>query len=442
MKRTIFLILFHLSLGMYSQEMETVLEKLLEKHPEIRSLNSELISKRGNANHDTTYPDPKIGVAFRNYPTRSYSLNDKEYDTPGMTGIEYSVSQEIPFPGKLTLQGKTSKLNEIEFSHFVKSRQNQFLFEYLSNLIRLKSAEKKVLFNELIQKTLESQKKISTSTYATGNSSLSQSLKLQVEGTLAKEKEIELNRDKEIAIASFYYFENNTDLSKEQILKVDTSHYLFRKKEFLFSQKDKLISRLAENPNYKLSTVALERSKQESKLASILHAPDTEVFFSYMKRRNRIYTVDDGPFNYQIMDNTEYRGDLFSFGVNVRVPVWSFFSKHEIDTRSEENVKSKNFELERNKIFLESSLKKLQVTMESLENQLNLIQKQLIPELEKTQLALTSQFGAGKINLSEVLNTKLDIYKAHISAEEIEEKRAITLLMILDLTDYLYIKDK
>ena len=75
-----------------------------------------------------------------------------------MTGIEYSISQEIPFPGRLTLQGKASKLNEIEFSHFSKSRKNQFVLEYISGLIRLKSSERKILLNDLIRKTLESQK--------------------------------------------------------------------------------------------------------------------------------------------------------------------------------------------------------------------------------------------------------------------------------------------
>jgi cobalt-zinc-cadmium efflux system outer membrane protein len=223
--------LMQLTTVIYSEELDILIEDLITTHPEIQSLQSELKSKAAGANHETTYPDPKIGVAFRNYPTRSYTPNDRAYDTPSMTGIEYSISQEIPFPGKLTLQGKASKLIEMEFLHFAKSRKNQFLLEYLSQLVRLKSSEKKIILNDLIRKTLESQKTISASTFATGNSALSKTLKLQVEGTVSQEREIEFTRDKKNAIASLEYFKtDNTNLAK--ILEVDVSKYLLEKLAF------------------------------------------------------------------------------------------------------------------------------------------------------------------------------------------------------------------
>ena len=436
MNKIFVIFLMQLTTVIYSEELDILIEDLITTHPEIQSLQSELKSKAAGANHETTYPDPKIGIAFRNYPTRSYSLNDRAYDTPSMTGIEYSISQEIPFPGRLTLQGKASKLNEIEFSHFSKSRKNQFVLEYISGLIRLKSSERKILLNDLIRKTLESQKTISSSTYATGNSALSKTLKLQVEATRSQEREIEFIRDKKNAIASLEYFKtDNSDLTK--IVQADTGKFLSDKGNLIKTEKQNLKQKLLENPNYKLASVAIERSKNESRLSSLLHAPDTEVFFAYMKRRNQIVTVDNGPLNYQIMDNTEYRGDLFSFGVNVRVPVWSFFSSHNLKERSVENTKSKTFELERNKLFLESNFDKLLATLESIDSQLELYQKRLIPELNKSLSALSSQYGTGKIDLIEVLSAKLELQKTYISEEELLEKKKLTTLLILELTDSL-----
>ena len=436
MNKILLILLFQLTTVIYSEELEVVIDDLINTHPEILSLQSELKSKAASAKHETTYPDPKIGIAFRNYPTRSYSLNDRAYDTPSMTGIEYSISQEIPFPGRLTLQGKASKLNEIEFSHFSKSRKNQFVLEYISSLVRLKSSERKILLNDLIRKTLESQKTISSSTYATGNSALSKTLKLQVETTRSQEREIEFIRDKKNALASLEYFKTeNSDLNK--ITQTDTGKFLSDKANLIKTEKQNLKQKLLENPNYKLSSVAIERSKNESKLSSLLHAPDTEVFFAYMKRRNQIITVDNGPLNYQIMDNTEYRGDLFSFGVNVRVPVWSFFSSHDLKEKSTENTKSKTFELERNKLFLESNFDKLIATLESIDSQLELYQKRLIPELNKSLSALSSQYGTGKIDLIEVLSAKLELQNSYISEEELLEKKKLTTLLILELTDSL-----
>lgn len=218
---------------------------------------------------------------------------------------------------------------------------------------------------------------------------------------------------------------------------MDASKYLLEKLAFVKSEKQNLKLNLVENPNYKLASVAIERAKNESKLSSILHAPDTEIFFAYMKRRNQIVTVDNGPLDYRIMDNTEYRGNLFSFGINVRVPVWSFFSSHDLKERSQENTKSKTFELERNKLFLESNFDKLFVTLESLESQIELYQKKLLPELSKSLSALSSQYGSGKIDLIEVLGLKIELQKAYISETELLEKKAITILLILELTDNL-----
>lgn len=438
MKLFIFLTMYGITISIHSEDISTKINQLLSSHPEILSLESELSAKKANTGHETTYPDPKIGIAFRNYPTRNYSFNDRSPDTPSMTGIEYSISQEIPFPGKLTLQGKTSKLNELEFANYVESKKNQFAFEYLSNQIRLGSAEKKVQMNDMIKKTLESQKVISSSSVITGNSNLSRGLKWQIEVTLSKEKEIEYIRDKKNAIASLTYFKsekNNPILSEDEF-----QNFLNQKNAYIKSIKKNYKGRLMDNPNYKLASVAVERAKNESKIASLMHAPDTEIFFAYMKRRNQIVTVDNGPLNYQIMDNTEYRGDLFTVGMNVRVPVWSFFSNSDLKNRSSEATKSKSYELEKNLLFLESSFEKLLVTYESLESQISLHTKNLIPELERSLSALSSGYSSGKIDLLEVLLTKIEIQKAHLSQLELEERRDLTLLMLLELTNSIYAK--
>ncbi|GBF44428.1 outer membrane efflux protein [Leptospira meyeri] len=436
MKRLVIISILQFATSIKGQEIEPFLDSLISSHPEIRALDAELKSKHANAGHETTYPDPKIGISFRNYPTRSYSLNNRAYDTPSMTGIEYSISQEIPFPGRLTLQGKVRKLEEIEFLHFSKSRKNQFLLEYLSQLIRFRSANLKINLNSQIQKTLESQKVISASNFATGSSALDKTLKLQIEGTISLDRQIELTRDKDNAKAFLsYYVSDSVSLTK--ILETDLTKYLSEKHLFIKTNKANLRLNLTENPNYKLSSVAVERAKNESKLSSLLHAPDTELFFAYMRRRNQIIAVDDGPLNYQVMDQTEYRGDLFSVGINVRVPVWSFFSAHDLAERSNENTKSKSFELEKNKLFLESNFDKLLLTFESLESQIELYENKLIPELNKSLSASSAGYASGSSNLIEALASKIDLLKAYVMLEEVKEKKDLTVILILELTDSL-----
>ncbi|MCE9499544.1 MAG: TolC family protein, partial [Leptospira sp.] len=378
--------------------------------------------------------------AFRNYPARggSYSLSDRQLDTPTMTGIEYSVSQEIPFPGRLTLQGKVGKQNEMEFSHYSKSLKNRFVQDFFTNVIKEKSAEHKIALNKLILKNLESQKNIVASGISSGSSSLSKALKIQVGITMARDRELSFSEDRKTASQSLEYFKPENFPKSDEKFFTDIRNYLQKKESGILSGIKELRSKLENNPNYRLSIVAAERVKNEGKLASLTHAPDAEVFFAYMKRRRQNFAIDNGPLNYQIMDTTEYRDDLFSFGVNVRVPVWSFFKSKDLSERSNENSKSKQFEIEKNRLYLESSLSKQLARLNSVNEQLDLHTKELVPQSEKTIAALSSQYNSKKIDLAEVWVSKLELLNIHITQEELLEKKYLTLLSILELTDDLY----
>jgi hypothetical protein len=80
MNRLVIIFLFQLTTSIYAEELDIILDSLINTHPEIVSLNSELNSKRANAGHETTYPDPKIGIALELlvYPAIYYLWKRKE----------------------------------------------------------------------------------------------------------------------------------------------------------------------------------------------------------------------------------------------------------------------------------------------------------------------------------------------------------------------------
>lgn len=114
-----------------------------------------------------------------------------------------------------------------------------------------------------------------------------------------------------------------------------------------------------------------------------------------------------------------------------------FFSAHDLAERSNENTKSKSFELEKNKLFLESNFDKLLLTFESLESQIELYENKLIPELNKSLSASSAGYASGSSNLIEALASKIDLLKAYVMLEEVKEKKDLTVILILELTDSL-----
>ncbi|EOQ95980.1 hypothetical protein LEP1GSC195_2419 [Leptospira wolbachii serovar Codice str. CDC] len=88
-----------------SESMESKIQMLLGSHPELLVKYLESKEKHHRSEHADVYPDPKFGFAYRSYPYRGDVTRERSRpDTPGMTGNEYSISQEIPFPGKLDLE--------------------------------------------------------------------------------------------------------------------------------------------------------------------------------------------------------------------------------------------------------------------------------------------------------------------------------------------------
>ncbi|HMV43881.1 MAG TPA: hypothetical protein PKD50_15185 [Leptospiraceae bacterium] len=77
------------------------------------------------------------------------------------------------------------------------------------------------------------------------------------------------------------------------------------------------------------------------------------------------------------------------------------------------------------------------MTLDSIDLQIDLYEKRIIPELNKSLSALSSQYGTGKVDLIEVLNSKIELQRAFITEEELQEKKKITTLLLLELTDHL-----
>ncbi len=430
--------------AIFAQNLEEISTKLIIEHPEIRTMESELKSRRSDSEHKSTYPDPKIGIAYRNYPySKDGRLIDSRPNTPTMTGIEYSISQEIPFPGKLSTEGKIGKLNSIEFEHFTKAQKNKFLKEFYLLLLKLHITENKILWNKSVAQTLASLEKISKSNYSAGKNPYVEVIKNKVNLTMTKDKEIELALTKESLIGSLRYYTDPIQLNSEKLLKVNILDFLTGKQKEVEPKNFEIAKKLLpKNPSLLFTEASVQKSKAEEKLAKLAHLPETEIFFAYMKRRDQKFSVDQGPIEYRIMDQTEFRGDLMSFGLTMRVPVWSLLTSSALSDREEEKVKASLSETNKKEVELESILRNALALFAGAEKQLKLHDEILIPQLKQAQIAQSAVYQNRKSELSDTLQLKMELYNSHFSREDLLEKKYSSLLTILELSDRLMPESK
>lgn len=86
--------------------LDSLVAEALENNPELRAARARWEASQKRPKQEGTLPDPMIGVDWQNVTFDSITL---EEDPNSM--LRFSVSQEIPFPGKLSLKEKIASID-------------------------------------------------------------------------------------------------------------------------------------------------------------------------------------------------------------------------------------------------------------------------------------------------------------------------------------------
>ncbi|BDA78552.1 hypothetical protein LPTSP3_g14820 [Leptospira kobayashii] len=422
-----------------SSGLSEILEILAKDHPESKSLAGLTHAHKSHSEASGILPDPKIGFAYRNYPTRNgYSLNDRSLDTPTMTGVELSVSQEFPYPGKLGTEKQISKIMEGEAGLSYQAGVNRMLGDLLIKLNRFKRLERKKQFNAEVVKLLNAQGAVAEGYYSSGNIPLTGVIKVSISKTEALERETEYSTADKDLIAQLEYFQIPDKVSVADLNGIDLDSFLEKSQKKIEGLVSIRNSSVENAPEYRIAVAEEKRLNEQSKLTKYTIAPQTEVFFSYMKRRSQTFALDKGPLDFAPMDVTEYRGDLFSFGLNMRVPVWSALKWDSITGETEHLAVAGRNSVDKIRAEITSELNRSIESLQGLSGQIQIIEKKLLPEMEKAVRASSTLYAPGKTNYQDTLIAQTEVLNTKIRLEEIKEKKGEMILNTLKLLSLIY----
>lgn len=94
---TIALISVVISLPGKSQTLQEVIDTALVLSPELKMMEAKVNASANRVEQNTNLPDPMFSFGFMNLPTSTFSFNEEP-----MTMAVVGLSQEFPFPGKLS----------------------------------------------------------------------------------------------------------------------------------------------------------------------------------------------------------------------------------------------------------------------------------------------------------------------------------------------------
>ncbi|PJZ44694.1 TolC family protein [Leptospira brenneri] len=417
-----------------NKPVESKIRLLLGSHPELLVKFLESREKRHRSEHADVYPDPKIGFAYRSYPYRGDISRDRSRpDTPGMTGNEYSFSQEIPFPGKLDLEKQIIQ-KDSELDHFnAEWIQNQFIRNYFETILIRSALLREIADLESLGKSITTGTRLESNQYSAGKTNISGTLRILNLKEKIKDRLLLRNTQLSELISKTSYFsldQSSYLISEEEILK-----YLSQKENGL--TKDYSEMDITNSPYLRYAEVNVEKAEVEAKKEKILHYPETELFISYMQRRKKPFLLDSGPLSYSIMDNPEFSGDLWSAGITLRIPVWSLAKAGELDRSNVIKVNRMQLEKTKQKYFLETELKtSVQAWMGNKERSEN-FQNSVLPTYKKSISSSTLAYARGDLSLTEIYQFLTESMEVKSSSHEVSLNRWLSLIKILEITNNL-----
>jgi hypothetical protein len=414
--------------------IDTKIQKILKVHPEVSLKFLESKEKLFRSKHIDVYPDPKIGFAYRSYPYRQgFNTDRARPDTPGMTGNEYSFSQEVPYPGKLQIQKQILKSDsELDFWNGV-WLQNEFLKSYFELVLSIAAIENELSDLQKIEKQMVTKGKLESSQYISENSNISNLLKTKNSVEKIRDRIIEKKITLEEYKKALLFFESHQEA--RGITEAEIIQYLSAKEIALETELS--TDSLTKVPQIKFAEINQSKAIQESKKDEILHLPDFEVFVSYMQRRSKPFLLDSGPLNIAIMDNPEFSGDLWSAGVTVRVPVWSLTKISDLNQSNSIRVERLAREKEKERLRVKAEYQSTVEVWKGNKLRLDNYKKNLLPALQGNIKTSLAAYSKGDSLLGESYDFITDSLEMQSQLYQIQLKRWLSVLKLLILTNNL-----
>lgn len=434
MKYYKYLLLFFCNIYLYPYENNEnnhfwiELKNILENHPKIKSQKFQFSSKLESYSYSKrTYPDPEFGVMWKDAP---YNKKFKfEMDKYEMSGIEYSLVQPIPTPGKLTQMSKIEK-KELELERLnLLNTYNQFTKEIMNLLIKNHYDKEILKINKDFQKKFDLLKESSRIRYSTGLGNFSEYSK-----SILLEKKLE---------AEIINFENSIQIYEKKAEYFSTNSFLENQELFDYLKKyinsiyknNKSNEKEIENSIYwNIAKILLDIEKEKKSLQTYEYYPDFKIFISYLQRK-KLKTKIASEEELMSTLRSPSGEDLMSFGIMFRIPLWSSFSNSKKVNSFEYSYQKERENSQEIYLSLKSKIEELKNSIYAIERKIEITKKQLVPYAKLSYESSLQNYTVGKVDFDSLIMSWSEFFE--IQKEQFMQEKEYYNMIIeyLELTN-------
>lgn len=393
-------------------KLDDVVREALEKNPLQKAAEYEVVSQKSMIGPVGSYEDPVFALEAKNYPVDTWSSHRE-----GMTGREVSISQKIPFPGKLSSLRRAATF---EYD----SKKEMFNQKRLDLIKNVKRAYYELFLAYKKQGILKEQRNVirqvivvARNKYTLGKAPQAELLSLQMEEAelinqlLGAEKEIESKK------SNLNYL-----LGREEkgVLGVPEEPHM-TPLDFLKLTPETIADKIQQK-NHELKATQYQRDAAQKKLthAQLGFLPDFEFMAAYMFR-------ESSP------DNT--RGvDMASGKIGITLPLWAF-SKQSQEIKAAQAEKSKAEALlaeERNNLL--RTTRTLYAELKEAHKRLDLYKTGIVPLARQAIASGQSAYLANRLEYTSLLNLVRQRFLAEYASNEALANYESKIAELLSLT--------
>ncbi len=381
------------SISLNAETLESFIERVLSKNPEVASLESQYKAVQEEAKIASSWDNPQLSVQAANIDFKSPGRRDIE----PMQQITYALTQNIPLTSKFSVRESAKLMAAESIKNRVMQKKLDIEFAIKKNAYELaKAKETKKIYEKYLQ-TLKYALEISRASNIGGEMPHNELIRGEME------------------IASF--MRKITDLEAEaKILQKSLSSFGVK--------PDDEVSIVFDMPKKEPKNISFDTSKEYAALNSELGSIQKEL------QNEKLSIIPDIGVNvgYASAD-TQFR-DYWFLGITIPLPIYG---------KENASVRKKTFELSAKKEEREDMKNKLELELESSKIKLGSAQKnyKLTDKILKTQLShlLESALSSSKASaqskayaisaIKDALSLELDLigykYDANVASAQIKK---------------------
>ena len=354
-----------------SYTLQQLIDEALRSNPAVQAMQLKSEEYASRIPQATSLPDPMLSLQSRSMgnPLPFVTLGNSEFDSIG-----FMASQDIPYPGKLKLQGDAVRLEALSARQDIESiklkiiaKIKSFYYDYLLAEAKLQIIENNKLY-------LEQFFQIAQARYSVGEGMMQDVFKAQTEISINFGKIIEIKKEKENALAQI-----NTLLNRHPSTLLQISGDL-EVRESLADFQNLVEVMKNKNPQLKSINFMTESRKKELELSKKGYYPDFQVSAGYGYIRN-------------FQDMWE-----INFGVSLPIFYKTKQSNAIIEATKKEQTSEKMYESMIRE--LQAELKDAHLTAQTADELIKLYSKTIIPQANSALEAASSNYAVGKTDLS------------------------------------------